>query len=138
MLGGADDEHPLLGGTQIGQRRVVCREDGASVSEHAVSQLGERDAATGLLHDGPADDGLDPPDVLAHGGLRQVQHCRCAVKSATVGDRHDAAQRCDVERLSHAATVLRSAITIKIATYGAPRTRRSANRSPIEIVSNRH
>ena len=81
--------------------------------EHPVAKVGERHTAPRLLHDGTADDGLHPADVLADCRLRQVQDGRSTVKSATVGDRHDAPQRCDVQDLSHPAKVLRSAIQIK-------------------------
>jgi hypothetical protein len=40
------------------------------------------------------------------------------VKSATVGDRHDTAQGCDVEHLTHTAKVLRSVETIKECSFG--------------------
>jgi hypothetical protein len=55
--------------------------------------------------------------VLADGRLREVQYRRGTVKSATVGDRHDTAQGCDVEHLTHTAKVLRSVETIKESNF---------------------
>jgi hypothetical protein len=42
--------------------------------------------------------------MLAHGRLGQVQHRGGAVKSTTVGDRDDTAQRGDIQYLTHATT----------------------------------
>jgi hypothetical protein len=85
-----------------------------------MTQLGEGDAAPGLLDDRSPDDGLDPPDVLADGGLGEVQNGRGAVKSTTVGDGDHAPQRRDVQDLTHAAKVLRSAATIKEQPFRPP------------------
>jgi hypothetical protein len=75
--------------------------------------------------------------VLADGGLCQVQNCRGAVKSATVGYCHDTAQGRDVEDLSHGATVLRSAQTIKERAHGAFFPHDLINRSPFAIEHHR-
>ena len=109
----ARDVNPFLGGAQVIEGIVVRGQDGPRVRQHPIAQVGERHTAPRLLHDRAADDGLHPADVLADCRLRQVQDGRGTVKSATVGHRHDAAQRCDVQDLSHATKVLRSAIQIK-------------------------
>ena len=91
----------------------MCGQNRAGVRQDPVAQFGECDAATRPFDDGTAHHGLDAAHVLADGRLRQVEHRRRAVKSATVGHRHDTAQRRDVQHLSHAANILRSAMTIK-------------------------
>lgn len=113
VLGGTDQQDPLLGRTEVGQGRVVCGEDAPGVAEHPMPQLGEGDTAAGAFDDGTADHCLDAPHVLADGGLSHVQHRGGAVKPATVRHRNQAAQRRDIEHLTHAANVLRSAHTIK-------------------------
>ena len=77
-----------------------------SVGEYPVAEFGECHAAARLLHDGPANHGLNLSHVLADGGLRHVQHGGRAVKSATIRDRHDASQRGDVQHSSHPTKIL--------------------------------
>ena len=115
--------------------------DASGVGQHAVAQFGERDAATGLLDDRAPDDGLDPADVLADGRLGQVQDRRGAVKSATVGHRDDAAQRCDVQDLGHPPRYSDQQIRSKSRVYGVLQrsypeqsiTIRDRSRSPIFV-----
>jgi hypothetical protein len=90
------------------------------MGEQSMAQLGEGDAATGLLDDRSTDDRFDPPDVLAHGGLGEVQNGRGTVKSTTVGDGDHAPQRRDVQNLTHPAKVLRSVATIKEQLFRPP------------------
>ena len=106
VLGGTDQQHLLLRGAQIRQRGVVGGQDPARVHDDPMTQFGEHHAPSGPLHDRRTDDGLDAPHMLADRRLGQMQNRRGAVKSATVGHRDDAAQRRDVQNLSHAAKVL--------------------------------
>ena len=68
-----------------------------------MAQFGEHHAPSGPFDDRRTDDGLDAPHMLADRRLGQMQNRRGTVKSATVGHRDDAAQRGDVENLTHAS-----------------------------------
>jgi hypothetical protein len=101
-----DDQNAFLDGAEIVEGEVMGGQDGSGVCEYSIAKFGERDAATRLLDDGPADDRLNASDVLAHCGLSHVENGRRTVKSATIRDRDDAPQRCDVEYGSHDANIL--------------------------------
>jgi hypothetical protein len=79
----------------------VRREDRAGMPQHLLTDLGEQDAPAGAFDHRLADHALHLAQMLADGGLTEVQRGGRPVKSPTVGDRDEAAQRCDVEDLSH-------------------------------------
>jgi hypothetical protein len=74
--------------------------------DDTVTEFGEHHAAPRALDDRGADNTLDAPHMLADCRLGQVQHGRGPVKSTTVRDRDDTAQRGDIQDLTHGANIL--------------------------------
>jgi len=77
---------------QLGGRRVELGEDVAGARVEQLARAGERDLASGALHEREPDLGLQPLDLLRQRGLCDVLASRGSREVTLVGERHEVAQ----------------------------------------------
>src|SRR5690606_21688384 len=97
----ADDDRAAGLVVEAPQPLVVERQDAPRQAQQLLAVGGEPGAAAAPLHERAPDRGLQPPDVLAHRALAEVQGVGGALEAAGVGDSDEASQRGDVQRAVH-------------------------------------
>lgn len=80
-------------------------EDATRLDEQALPRRREAGGTADALDDRAADALLQQADVLAHRGLGDMQRRRRTPEAAGVGDRHEAAQVHEVERVPHGGAI---------------------------------
>ncbi|WP_311766595.1 hypothetical protein [Streptomyces rhizosphaericus] len=92
----------------------MCADDLLGLFQQPGAVGGEPGLPAVTFDDGAAEGLLQPPDVLADGGLAEGECARGAVETSLVGDGNETAQRHDVQYRSHVRRLAtdRSEITI--------------------------